>query len=370
MSVPLARRNLAHHKGKLLLHVLGIAATLALILILFGFREGMYGSISAYADHLDADVIIAQEGVTGFFSSRSSIPASLHEPLAESAGATEIEHVLISSIILTHADTKTPILLIGYDTESGIGGPWKMGQGRLLQADDEILLDTWLAERIGVTIGYDLEVLGRTFEVVGLTRETASWMSPYVFISQQAAADLFQMEDGVSYYLLRLPDGASLVDVEEQLEAEYEQIDALQAEDITTADRQILASTMDRPISLILVIGIVIGIAVMGLTTYTAVMERVREYGVLKAVGANHWWLMRLVLAETLYRTALGYAVGIGLSYLTAEWMMRAWPQFLITIQPTVIPLVGGLALVMAVAAALLPTRRVLRIDPALVFRA
>jgi hypothetical protein len=48
MSVPLARRNLWHEKNKFVLYVLGIAAALALILLLFGLRQGMYTTLTAY----------------------------------------------------------------------------------------------------------------------------------------------------------------------------------------------------------------------------------------------------------------------------------------------------------------------------------
>ena len=55
-----------------------------------------------------------------------------------------------------------------------------------------------------------LEVLGREFTVVGLTRETSSWMSPYIFIKQEIAEKLLQTPGSASFYLLQLPEDADV----------------------------------------------------------------------------------------------------------------------------------------------------------------
>jgi putative ABC transport system permease protein len=108
---------------------------------------------------------------------------------------------------------------------------------------------------------------------------------------------------------------------------------------------------------------------VIGLTSYTAVTDHMREYGVLKAVGASGMRLNRLVASETLYRTALGYVLGIGLSYLAAYLIMARWPQFNILIQPQNIARAALIALVMSLVSALFPIRRLNRIDPLVVFK-
>ena len=108
----------------------------------------------------------------------------------------------------------------------------------------------------------------------------------------------------------------------------------------------------------------------MGLTAYTAVADRMREYGVLKAIGAGQGRLNRLVTTETLYRAALGFALGTGLSYLTAELIMALWPQFTIIIGPAAVAAAGAATLIMTIPAALLPIRRMAAIDPAVVFKA
>lgn len=370
MSVPITRRNLLHEKGKLALSVAGVAAAVALILLLLGFREGLYATLSAYVDNLETDLIVAQSGVEGLFSSDSTLPLAIHDPAVEAAGATEAGHILLADVIFTSGETKTPVLLVGYDPASLFGSPWILGEGRLLEADDEILIDSWLAQRTGIDPGDEVEVLGSSFTAVGLTSETASWMSPYIFITLEAAETVLGASGTVSYHLLRLPEGSDINEARLAIESELGgSAEVLTPDEIAQADRRVVATIMDTPISVMLAIGVVIGIAVTGLTAYTAVTDKMREYGVLKAIGAGDRRLAQLVLGETLVRAGLGFILGIGFSFLAAALIMARWPQFNILIRAESLLQAGGMSIVMSLVAGLLPVRQLARIDPLIVFK-
>ncbi|MDQ7027881.1 MAG: ABC transporter permease [Anaerolineae bacterium] len=368
MGVPLALRNLIHEPSKLILQIVGIAATLALIALLLGLREGMFTSLTAYINNTGADLVISQLGVKGFFSSNSAIPTALHEQLESNDSISEVRHIIVADVIFTQQSAKTPILLIGYNIDSAIGGPWNISEGRAVEGDDEILLDTWLAWRSNIKLGDAVSILGQDFMVVGLTRETSSWMSPYVFISQQAAETILQQPQTASFFLLNLKDTANANQVAQEIEAEFDGVSALTPDEMAAADRRVLATVLDAPINIMLFISTAIGIAVMGIITYGNIQARLQEYSVLKAIGANNAWLAWLVSRETLYRTGLGFIVGTGLAYLVAGLIMRAMPQFTIIIEPKMMFFVAIVALIMSLLAALLPIRQIAHIDPAKVF--
>ena len=126
---------------------------------------------------------------------------------------------------------------------------------------------------------------------------------------------------------------------------------------------------MDTPLNVMIVIGVVIGAAVMGLTAYTSVTDRMREYGVLMAIGAGGGRLAWLATVETLYRAVLAYLLGAAFAYLAAWLIMANWPQFSIVIQPVTLGSAAFLTLIMTGLAALFPIYRIKGIDPALVFR-
>lgn len=367
MSIPLARKQLWHNKDKLILHVMGIAATIALIILLFGLREGMYTSVTAYIRNVDVDLVIVQTGNRELLTASSSLPASDHSEIERISDA-ETAHVLIGDIIFTHAEHKTPVLLIGYNLQKGTGGPWNIADGRAVERDGEMLLDIWLANRSDIEVGDEIVVLGDTFRIVGLTRETSSWMSPYVFVSQSDAERLLQLPGGASFYLLRLNDSADLEATRSAIEASIEGVEVLEPEAVAAADRKILSTVFETPITVIITIGFGIGVLVMGLIVHIGIHEQMQEYGVLKAVGASGPWLRRLVFTETLYRAGLGFLIGVGLAYGVGQLIMRFLPQFTIAIRPESVGIVATATLMMAVLATVLPLRNVLRLDPNVVF--
>jgi len=101
-----------------------------------------------------------------------------------------------------------------------------------------------------------------------------------------------------------------------------------------------------------------IGLLVIGLTIYTATLERSREYGVLKAIGARTPQLVRVVVAQALVAAGLGYLVGVGLAYGISIVVSRLAPDIPILIQPLqLLREVPVLAFITALAA-LLPVGR------------
>jgi ABC-type antimicrobial peptide transport system permease subunit len=102
---------------------------------------------------------------------------------------------------------------------------------------------------------------------------------------------------------------------------------------------------------------------------YTATVERQREYGMLKAVGARNQVLYQVVLVQALAASLMGSLAGVLLAYGAGQWIMAARPQFLIVLDPTdvVWALLAGLG--MALVAALFPARMVAGLAPAEVFR-
>jgi putative ABC transport system permease protein len=118
------------------------------------------------------------------------------------------------------------------------------------------------------------------------------------------------------------------------------------------------------------IIAYIVGLLVIALTIYTATLERSREYGMLKALGANFLKLASVVLTQAFISSSLGAMLGIAISYLAADLIGRASPDMLVLIAPAdVVSQLPVLALVTALAS-LLPLARIARLDPMIVFKA
>jgi len=109
---------------------------------------------------------------------------------------------------------------------------------------------------------------------------------------------------------------------------------------------------------------VIVGFIVVFMAMYTAVLERTREIGILKAVGASSWLILDLLFRETLLLSVLGTIFGILMTYGT-QWLMKhAVPSSLT--QETVYlwwPIAGGVAIVGALLGVVVPGIKAVRQD-------
>jgi putative ABC transport system permease protein len=98
-----------------------------------------------------------------------------------------------------------------------------------------------------------------------------------------------------------------------------------------------------------------VGLLVIFLTMYTTVLERTRDIGVLKSLGASKLLIVRSLLTETALLCLLGVVAGVGLSYLVRAGFLAAFPTLSILITPGWIVRAALIALVGAMVGAMYP---------------
>ncbi|MDP1809244.1 MAG: ABC transporter permease [Actinomycetota bacterium] len=367
--VPIAFKNLFHERTRLILAVAGIAFAVVLILILEGFSAGVFEQAAAYPKNSGAELFVIQDGVDGMQSARSIIPQSLESKLAQVKGVKHVAGVFAAPIMFEHRGLKTPVILIGYRLLDKMGGPWKLDSGRAPRTGDEVVLDLAMAQRNNISLGDKVEILGKKFKVVGLSRETTSWMNPYVFIVRSEAVRLLSAPGSVSYFLIHLKSSADLGKAKRQTKALVDGYDVLTAKQLANNDTAVLEDIMEAPLKVMVTIAYIIGTLVIGLTVYTAVFAKLREYGVIKAIGGANRQLYLIVIKQAIILTVLGFVFGTAFSFAVADRIVASYPQFFIAIDRTVILRTGLVALIMGLVASIVPIRKISGVDPMSVFR-
>ena len=122
-------------------------------------------------------------------------------------------------------------------------------------------------------------------------------------------------------------------------------------------------------ITIMNLIGFLIGLAVMALTVYTSTLSRRREYGMLKALGARNRDLYGTVLAQAILSVILGFLFGLVLTLLLARLVPILGANLLLEISLLSLLKVSGVSLVIAGISAMIPVRQIAGLDPAMVFR-
>lgn len=363
----LARHNLFQDRTRLALSIGGVALAISLILILKGFLAGMNRQITSYLDDSPGSIIVAQKDVVNLLGAVSLLPKGVDQKAENIRDVEEVIPILSQFIILDLHEKKQPAYMIGYDPRKG-GGPWQLVAGHEPSSKQEMVVDRVLADRHGLRIGDQVEVMGKDFTIVGLSNGTTSWMTSFFFVRKKDAEALLLAPGATSFLLVSTTDNANTERILNRLN-KFSEVNALTKQQMATNDLKLFANIFSAPLRLMVGISFLVGAMIVGLIIYTATIERQREYGVLKALGAKNRYLYQVVLVQALFAALAGAIFGILLANSAAKWIMSARPQFLIVFDSTdsAKALLTGLG--MAFVAAIFPTQVIAKLAPAEVFR-
>lgn len=360
--VPLGWRNLTADRRRLLASVTGVGLAIMLILLLDGMWTGLKAQTRLYTDKAGADLYVMQDGMRELHDG-GAIPLSAVDEIRATPGVDWAEPVRGSHVILELHGTKLGPYLVGTGTDAP-GGAWSIRDGRGVRADDEIVVDGVMADRHGIDVGDRVDVMGTSFRVVGLSSGTAGFMTSYVFVTHAATDALFDAPGTTSYVLVGTSQPEA---VRNRLTAAG--FNTLTADEIAANAEELASGIFSGPFRLMVIVAFAAGTLIVTLTAYTAIVERRREYGIVKALGAGGGRLVAIAVGQTLVLALLGLLVG-GLLFLAGrEIIIAARPQFAVAITSAALLRAAAAAVVMALLAAVVPARRLGRLDPATAYR-
>jgi putative ABC transport system permease protein len=190
-------------------------------------------------------------------------------------------------------------------------------------------------------------------------------MTGMAFVTLDALQAMQRTPGGASFILVDTPSPAAVGD---EIDSRYD-VEVLTAQELADNERRLYADIIESPLLLMIGIAFAAGTMIVALTAYSSLVERLREFGVARAIGARDRDLLRTVLGETLLLAIGGTAVGFALFGAASLLLGMVKPQFWTVISPRTVAAVGGSALLMAALATYVPVRRVSRVEPASVYR-
>jgi len=362
-KVPLARRNLLADHRRLLTSIAGVGLALMLILLLDGLWAGIRSQVSVYEEGVGLDLVVAQPGTRTVFADASVIPISTVDQVRSDPGVAWAAPARSFFSILDLHDRKVAASVVA--SMPGLrGGPWALEQGAPLWSDGDIVVDGVLARQHGLRVGDTLEVMGRPFRVVGLSRGSSGFMTSIVFITHAASDTLLGIRGTTGYVLVgsSRPRAAA-----ERLRARG--LTVLTRRELAANSLELTTGIYGSPIRLMVAVAFAVGALVIALTAYTSVVERRREYGIVRAIGARGSTLTALAVRQTLAIAVLGLLAG-GVLYVVGRALITAWrPQFSVVLTPGGLARAVAAALLMGLVAAVVPARRLVATDPASAYR-
>ena len=360
-TVPLARRNLLADPRRLVASAAGVGMAIMLILLADGLWAGIKANVTTYEDNVGADLYVAQPGTRNFFGAISVIPADTVTTLRADPAVQWAEPVRGFFSIIDLHERKVPAYVIG-SKPGAPGGPWELRSGRAPERDDEVAVGPVMASRHGLTVGDSIDIMGQSFRIVGTS--TDAFMASFVFMTHAASDRLLSAPGTTSFVLVATddPDG-----VRQRLADTG--LAVLDRDQLARNDLALMARAYGVPLKVMRGVAFAIGSLVIALTAYTAIAERHREYGIVKAIGASGRHLYGLALRQTMMISATGLLAG-GLLFFAGRVLIGwARPQFIVVATPGGVGRAVGAAVLMGAVAAILPARRLATLEPAAAYR-
>jgi putative ABC transport system permease protein len=365
--VPVARRNLFGEKVRLAMSVAGAACAVLLILLVASLYRG-WSTSSRVLTNLPGDVWVAQTGTHDPFRSASSLPSGKAPALGAVPGVQLAVPVYARRLAFADRGKDQDVFFMALGVPETAPLPAEV-RSSFLPPRGGIVVDRVLARNAGLRVGESLDVLGRRLRVTRI-RPGGNPLVQLAFLNAADAPDVLGLRDATSFYLLSLAPGAGTAAVRRQAEQVIPGTEALTSEAFADATARLVNEGFLPVVGALVAIGFLVGGAVIALTTYTATIEKARDFGVLKAIGASDSFLYRIVVEQSVIVGVTGAALGVAASALAASLIEQRVPEFVTDLRLSDALGVFLVSVVVSVVAAWLPVRRINRIDPAIVFRA
>lgn len=353
--------NLVHRPLRSLITIVAVGLEVTLILLMVGLSLGMLQDSRTRTAGIGADVLLRPPG-SSFISAFSGAPM----PVKIGEVVSRLPHVKSVAPVVTQVTASGSLEIIaGIDLPSyeSMSAGFHYLQGGPFQGPYDVLVDDLFAQSKHAKIGDSVEILNNKFRICGIVERGKGGRK---FIPLSTLQDLTGAKDKATIFYLKLDDPAN----SEAVIGEIKAVPGMEHYVATSMAAYLaMMTTSNYPglstfIKVVVGISVVIGFIVIFQAMYTAVMERTREIGILKSMGASKLYIVNVVVRETVLLAIGGIVLGITVSLATRAALAQAFPLLQVVVDGGWIVRATLIALAGAIAGALYPAFKAAQKDP------
>jgi putative ABC transport system permease protein len=353
--------NLVHRPIRSLISMVAIALEVTMILLIVGLCLGMMQDSRNRTAGIGADILVRPPG-SSFISAFSGapMPIKIRDKLAV------LPHVKSVAPVVTQITSSGSLEIIaGIDLPSyeSMSSGFHYLSGGPFQRPYDVLVDDLFAESKHVEVGDSIEILNNKFRISGIVERGKGGRK---FIPINTLQDLIGAQDKATIFYLKLDDPSNVDAVIDEIKA----IPGMEHYVATSMAAYLAMMTagnypgLSTFIDVVVGISVVIGFIVIFQAMYTAVMERTREIGILKAMGASRLYIVNAVLRETIILAIGGIVLGIGVSLAARAGLAHRFPLVQVVVDGSWVVRATLIAIIGAIAGALYPAFKAAQKDP------
>jgi len=330
----LGLKNLKHRKIRSWLTILGIVIGIATIVLLITLTNGMENAIEQEFSKLGATTIrVTAKGMRGPPTNADIITQKDVDTIDKIIGIEYISPMLMKNAKVEFNNKEVFTLVAGYPTKNAEKGfkdlnfEFKEGEAFSKEDSDVILIGNKIAEDYfnkEVKLRNTLTINKKKFKVMGIFEPTGVQLNDEgIYTPLESARDIFEDPEGVSLIMVKVLEGIDVKDIQDKIQRKLkrsrgnENFEVVTPEQIIGQINNILGIIQFILIAIAAISLIVGAIGIMN-SMYTSVLERTKDIGIMKSIGARNSDILLIFIIEAGMVGLVGGIIGIIIGSVTA----------------------------------------------------
>ena len=293
-----AFRILRSQPLRLALTVSGVALCIVLMLFLLSVYNGVADGSVEYIRRNNADLWVLQRNAWNILRGSSLLSSGQADIIRQIPDVKSASAVLLQLSAIKKGDQVATVFLTGFDPAADLGGPPHLVEGRSVLADHEIVLDKAFAAKFRFKVGDAVQVQDHSMRVVGISSGTNAFVIQYAFVTLQRAQSLIPFPSIVTCILVRSEgDRARVADA---IRRALPEVDVYDHERFLQNNIREMQSGLLPFLYTVAVIGAIVLTAILSLLLSINILERRKDFAILKTLGSPNGFLPRLIIKQAL----------------------------------------------------------------------
>ena len=380
----MAVNSISHRKLRTWLTLIGIVIGVAAIISLVTVSRSLESTIESQFEQFGANrIIISPKGFQGPGTSSEGLTMKDVETIEKISG---FKYVVPGVFLSTEVKYRKEVgftLVSGIPSENFeeffIDSGVELKEGRFIKEGDkyEAVVGSKVTEdmfRDELRLGSKIEIKGREFKIVGILKEIGNSQDDnQINVPLDTVRDVFSKPDDVDVVIAQVKSANDIPMLQEKIKKELERrrgdtnFQVVTATQILEQINQVLG-IMQFVLVGIAAISLIVGAIGIMNSMYTSVMERTRDIGIMKAVGAMNSDILNIFLVESgligFVGGIFGVIIGSFMAFIIGQISKSAGFLLIIKIEPLVIVFGLLFAFVVGIISGILPAYQASRLKP------
>jgi putative ABC transport system permease protein len=365
-------RMMFHDRAKLVGTLLGVIFATVLVNQQLGVLMGLLFKNTMLVENAGADIWIVSPGLESVIGGNRISMYTLNQArVAEGVAWAEPMAYGTANVSLPNGGSEA-VSLIGTRLTHYGAGPWNMvaGDVEALEMPDTVIFEDSQRQKLGgLNLGSVRELSGHRVVVGGFTWGLLPFAPSYAFTEFDTARNILRIpSDQTTFVLVGVAEGADVNAVRDELARRLPELRVITRDDFRSSIvSYLIRAQLGISFGTSTAFAVIVGFVIVALSMFSAVVDNIREFGTLKAMGASNFDLAKLLFVQSIAYAVIGSIVGLFLVTRMAEGIRSA--NLVLVLPWWMYAGTFGFMTVLCIVASGLALLRVRNVEPGMVFR-